>query len=108
LWWKRDEQKQHKEKRVKPRRDFSDLDDRYTWRKERYEREQLELLKRCELEGQQRKQTANNWSQEHATIESEQMKRGFFSFFRKKPTPTHVYELKGTSALFLSFALAYY
>jgi len=100
LWWKRDEQKQPKAKEVKPRRDFSDLDNRYTRRKERYEREQLELQKQRELEGQQQGQTANNSSQEHVTIELERMKHRFFSFFKKKPTPTHVYELKGTSALF--------
>lgn len=101
-WWKHDEQMQHKAKKVEPRRDLSDLDDRYARRKERYECEQREL------EGQQQGQAANNSSQEHATIESEGMKRGFFSFFKKKPTPTHVYELKGTLANCSNlFALAY-
>jgi hypothetical protein len=96
-WWKRDEHTQPKAKKVEPRRDLSDQDDRYARRKERYECEE------SEVEGQQRGHTTNNSSQEHATIESERMKRKFFSFFKKKPTPTstHVYELKGTSALFL-------
>jgi len=84
---------QPKAKRVEPRRDLYELDDGHTRRKERYEGE------RREFERQQRGQMANNSSQEHATIESERMKRGFFSFFKRKPMPTHVYELKGTSRI---------
>ena len=110
LWWKHDEQRQPKAENVKTRRDLSYTDDRYTRRKERYEREQRELQKlrdlekqrklqrQRELERQRQEQAASNSSQEHATIESERTKGGFFSFFKKKPTSTHVYELKGTSA----------
>jgi serine/threonine protein kinase len=102
LWWKRKDQKQPKVKPVKPRPDFSRLDDRLTRHeglvsppskmtpvgRNRLRERGVPLPSDSELSLEQRPS--------YRVPDPPQEKRGFFAFFRKKVE--HVYKLKGTLA----------